>query len=72
MDVMKKAMVDIWEAGLGTPLLTVHDELDWSMANTPAGREAIAHAKHIMTTCVDLKIPLMVDEEVGDTWGTIA
>lgn len=73
-DVMKTAMVKIWESGicdvLGAPLLTVHDELDWSVPNTKEGREALAESKHIMENCVDLKIPLRVEQEDGETWGT--
>ena len=71
-DIMKKAMADIWAANIGlAPLLTVHDELDWSCPNTAAGHEAMREANHIMTTCVKMKIPLLVDEEMGESWGTI-
>ncbi|MCH7925408.1 MAG: hypothetical protein IIC51_07740, partial [Planctomycetes bacterium] len=37
-DIMKLAMAEIWEAGvcdvIGAPLLTVHDELNWSVPDT--------------------------------------
>ena len=72
-DVMKKAMVDVWESGacavLGAPLLTVHDELDWSVPQTPEGAQALAEAKRIMETCVELRVPLQVDEKSGAHWG---
>ncbi len=73
-DIMKTAMVDIWESGicdvLGAPLLTVHDELDWSVPRTDEAEEAMAECKHIMETCVKLKVPLVAEEERGLNWAT--
>ena len=72
-DLMKKAMVDIQEAGilsvLGAPLLTVHDELDYSVPNTKAGREAAAEAKRLMEQAVPLKVPVYVEASSGKDWG---
>ena len=72
-DAMKLAMVQLVKAGvtdtLGMPLMTVHDELVWSIPPTKAGAEAAAEAAQIMCTCVDLKIPLAVDDERGPSWG---
>lgn len=72
-DIMKKTMVDCYESGLigvlGAPLLTVHDELDWSVPRTAAGREAADEAKHLGEVCVTLKVPLRVDCERGTNWG---
>jgi DNA polymerase I-like protein with 3'-5' exonuclease and polymerase domains len=72
-DIMKKAMVDIWDAGvcdvLGAPLSTVHDELNWSMPDTLEGRQAHAEAVRIMETCVELDIPLLCDAAIGAHWG---
>jgi DNA polymerase-1 len=74
-DVLKKAMVDIWESGvcdvIGVPQLTVHDELAGSFPDTPAGREAVAHVKHLMETVVepDLAVPLTVEAGTGASWG---
>lgn len=72
-DIMKKAMVDAWEAGiqgaLGAPLLTVHDELDLSKPRTAAGDEAVRELQRIMERCVQLKVPLICDRESGTTWG---
>jgi len=73
-DVMKKAMVDIWESGvcdiLGPPLLTIHDELDWSIPNTPEGIEAFRESIRIMETTIPFKVPLLVDSETKKNWGT--
>jgi DNA polymerase I-like protein with 3'-5' exonuclease and polymerase domains len=72
-DILKKAMVDIWKSGvcdvIGVPQLTVHDELVGSYPDTPAGREAVAHVKHLMENAVQLAVPLVVDAGVGKNWG---
>ena len=72
-DIMKKAMVMIWRSGvckvLGPPLLTVHDELDWSKPRTPEGETAIKEVLHIMETAVKMKVPLYVDRASGLNWG---
>ena len=64
-DIMKHAMVKIWESGVcdvvGAPLLTVHDELDLSSPDTQAGREAVAEIKHTMEHTAMLSLPLRVD-----------
>lgn len=75
-DLMKKAIVDVWESGvcdeLGPPLLTVHDELAWSRPCTSAGEQAIQHARQLMIDVWPaLRVPLMVDEERGDNWGAL-
>lgn len=73
-DIMKKAMVDIWESGicdvLGAPLLTVHDELNWSVPKTKEGEEAHGVALEIMENCVDLRVPLKVTSGKGNDWGS--
>lgn len=72
-DVMKKAMHDIYKAGIydviGVPHLTVHDELDGSDDGSKEAAEAYTEAKRIMETCIKLKVPLRVDEAVGSNWG---
>lgn len=74
-DIMKKAMVEVWESGVcdvvGAPLLTVHDELDISVPRTKAGEEACAEIKHIMENVVELRVPMMVDMESGPNWGAL-
>jgi DNA polymerase I-like protein with 3'-5' exonuclease and polymerase domains len=73
-DIMKLAMVNIWESGvcdvLGAPHLTVHDELDGSHHDDKAGREGLHEVKHLMETCVDLLVPLRVDASTGPDWGS--
>ena len=72
-DVMKKAMVDLYEGGIfdetGLPLVTVHDELGFSDPGTSESEAAFAEAKHIMESCVELRVPLRVDCETGPSWG---
>ena len=74
-DIMKMAMVKIWESGvcdvLGPPHLTVHDELDFSVPDTKEGREALEEARRIMETCIELRVPLVVDVELGPSWGEV-
>ena len=71
-DITKSAMIKIYEAGLLDEIdlkLTVHDELDFSV---PHGKQkCFEDSLQIMKTCVDLKVPLTVDVEKGDSWGTI-
>lgn len=75
-DAMKIAMVQLWESGLcddsalGAPLLTVHDELDWSI---PPGREALMKdVKHILETCIKLRVPVIADTGIGKNWAECA
>jgi len=74
-DIMKQALAQQWRSGvwdvLGAPLVTVHDENDWSVPRTAEGREAIAEARRIMTHAVELRLPLYVDEEIGPNWGDV-
>jgi DNA polymerase I-like protein with 3'-5' exonuclease and polymerase domains len=72
-DVMKKAMVDCYRAGVfdatGIPHLTVHDELDWTDDGTSRAAEGFAEAERIMCACIPLRVPLMVDMSSGAHWG---
>ena len=72
-DIMKDAMVKVWESGvcdvIGAPHLTVHDELDLSSPDTKAGHEAVAEVKHIMEHTARLSLPLKVDAQSGGSWG---
>lgn len=73
-DLMKKAMVDAYEAGIYNvlfPHLTVHDELDQSVPRTKEGAEAANELKNIMEECVTLKVPIKADMEVGPNWGEL-
>ena len=72
-DLMKKAMVAIWEAGLcdelGAPLVTVHDELDWSAPARPAARAALDEAKRLMGSCLKIRVPILAERKEGASWG---
>ena len=71
-DQTKKAMADCYAAGL-IPLLTVHDELCFSVE----GEEQAAQIKEIMETGLPLKIPSKVDVDVPalrgqpNNWGEV-
>lgn len=75
-DLMKAAMVAQYEAGvfdvLGPPLVTVHDELDWSVPPTREGDDAVAEARRLMAEPgIALNLPLLVGEERGPNWGEL-
>ncbi len=73
-DVMKKAMLDSWEAGIFDvliPHLTVHDEIDCSKPNTKAGDEAVKEMKYIFENTIKFKVPLILDIEEGENWGVL-
>jgi DNA polymerase I-like protein with 3'-5' exonuclease and polymerase domains len=73
-DIMKQAMVLVWESGvcdvLGAPHLTVHDELDVSVPKTKLGKAAFKELVQIMANAVQLSVPLLVDSGLGKNWGT--
>lgn len=68
-DLIKKAMVDIWEAGLPVPLVQVHDELGFSIADSNEGVEVAKEIQHVMERAIELKVPVLVDADWGKTWG---
>jgi DNA polymerase I-like protein with 3'-5' exonuclease and polymerase domains len=72
-DLMKKAMVMIWRAGIYGVVppahLTVHDELDHSRPHGKPAREALNEVKNIMESAIELKVPIRADREVGPSWG---
>lgn len=72
-DLMKKAMVDGYEAGvfdaLGAYLIPVHDELNDSVPRTAIAEEAVGELKRLMETALALKVPVLVETEFGETWG---
>lgn len=75
-DMMKAAMVKCYQDGIfdvtGVPRLTVHDELDFSVAEeTPVVMEAFAEMRHIMETVIPLRVPVICDLERGPTWGDV-
>jgi DNA polymerase-1 len=70
-DIMKKALVDAYYAGIFDvliPHLTVHDEVDNSKPNTMEGIEAQRELKVIMEDAVKLDVPIKVDMHEGINW----
>lgn len=72
-DFLKYGMLACMDAGLfdevGVPLLTVHDELNFS---DPGGKDHCF--KEIIHTCenaIKTKVPLIIDEEKGPSWGKV-
>ena len=65
-DQTKKAMLDCYEKG-HLPLLTVHDELCFSIHSQEQAKEIT----EIMETGLELKVPSKVDQELGDNWGEV-
>ena len=71
-DMIKKAMVDCWRAGIFnilTPHITVHDELDVSVPKTKAGTEALQEMLIHMRDAIPLKVPVIIDCGRGPSWG---
>jgi len=64
-DMTKKAMVDLYKEGY-LPHTQVHDELDISVKDIDDCKKII----EIMSDCVSIKVPNLVDAEIGDSWGT--
>ena len=67
-DQTKKAMADCYAEGL-LPMLTVHDELCFSVESS----EQAARIQEIMETGLSdvLKVPSKVDAELGNNWGEV-
>lgn len=72
-DIMKKAMVDAYEAGLfaedacGIPILTVHDELDFEDFG-PEDASCWKELAHIAENCVQTRVPIRIDAKSGQNW----
>jgi len=65
-DQTKQAMAECYKEGL-IPLLTVHDELCFSISS----EDQASRIKEIMENCVPLRVPSKVDQELGDNWGEV-
>ncbi len=59
-------MADCYAEGL-VPLMTVHDELCFSVESD----EQAAKITEIMETGLELKVPSKVDQELGNNWGEV-
>jgi DNA polymerase I-like protein with 3'-5' exonuclease and polymerase domains len=72
-DILKLAMLACYENGLfkddGLPMLTVHDELDFS-AEDP--RDPIwKQIQEVMETVIPIRLPIRAEREVGPNWGEL-
>mgnify|MGYP003134681746 CR=1 FL=1 len=63
-DMTKLAMLDLWEEGI-IPHIQVHDEIDLSIENIKQANKVT----EIMENCIKLAVPLLVDMELGNSWG---
>ena len=71
-DLLKKGLVDAWNAGVFEVLklhAQVHDEVVFSIPDTKEGYEACVKLKECMMNAYPLRIPLGVDTEIGPDWG---
>jgi DNA polymerase-1 len=72
-DLMKTAMVMAWESGLLDSdeliiSLTVHDELDGSVARSKQGRERLRELQNMMEHAITLTLPTTTEFKVGANW----
>jgi DNA polymerase I-like protein with 3'-5' exonuclease and polymerase domains len=63
-DQTKKAMVDLYDAGI-LPMIQIHDELALSVSS----RQQALTIMDVMQGCVELSVPSVVDAELGPSWG---
>jgi len=73
-DMIKKAMIDVKKSGVldhCRMLLTVHDELDFSIPKTKIGQECKKEIKYMMEHVVELRVPTRIDMECGSNWGEL-
>jgi len=73
-DLMKLAMVTLWESGVfdaGNDItcnLTVHDELNGSFVPSTRGEASRLEVKRIMEHCMELSIPVLTEGATGANW----
>lgn len=65
-DQMKKTLVLLDQAGY-MPQIQVYDEINLSLTTD----EEIFGVRHIMQTSIPLKVPHLVEPEVGSSWGEL-
>lgn len=68
-DQIKKGMVDLYEQHNVVPLVTVHDELGFSLRPGDAAQAALY--RQVMEQAVPLSIPFVVDMSRGPSWGDL-
>jgi len=73
-DLLKVAMVNIWESGLlDKPeefmlSLAVHDEFDGSIGRSPIALEKFREVKHLMDTALEIEVPILTEAKTGTDW----
>jgi len=64
----------LWRSGVfsvsGVPMLTVHDELDFSVP--PGSEEAFRFVQHTMENAIPFRVPIRAEAESGPDWGHTA
>jgi DNA polymerase-1 len=74
-DQLKAGMLKCWNLGvfdrIGVPRLTVHDELDFSDSGE-ASEDDWREFQNIMETVIPLRVPVIMDPEIGPNWGHCA
>jgi DNA polymerase I-like protein with 3'-5' exonuclease and polymerase domains len=73
-DLMKKALVDMWDAGLCDifPLyLTIHDEIDFGIPKVATVIGRLPEIQDVMEHTFELSVPMRVDPEIGKDWGHV-
>jgi DNA polymerase I-like protein with 3'-5' exonuclease and polymerase domains len=74
-DLMKKALVNMWERGLCEvfPIyLTIHDEIDFGIPKVTEGIRRLPEVQECMEHTYVLSVPMRVDPEIGKDWGHMA
>lgn len=66
-DMMKQAMVDVYEELDIAPLLTVHDESDYNIYDDETTWQIV----DLMENALDLQVPAFVEPELGPSWGEL-
>ena len=68
-DMMKAAMLKLWYKYGLVPVVTVHDELMYEESVNNI-RNVELYMKDVMESIVKLRVPLVADIGVGDSWAT--
>ena len=63
-DMMKQAIVDVYEQMELAPLLTVHDESNYNILDEEVAWEVV----DIMENALDLQVPALVEPELKSNW----
>lgn len=67
-DQTKKAMLDLWRAGLGKYVgIQVYDEFDGSVPDERVAKQV----GEVVESAVKLEVPVLVDVGVGPSWGDV-